>query len=266
MNKSRLVFGVLLAQIVAVFLLSGCSIHYQAKPTEKKSFIEKALSDFDANAFGKEKSYAVVSILADPQIRQTQGERSLAGMFKSLKKDSGYTEDSSAVFNKTVPLVIREFGKSKSFRLVSQRRVLSNKEYKELEGDNPRVLWATQNVADGYKYFSGKAKLAELARALDVDGVLVLSMQYGFAPSGTTVNGMVSIGSRYAMTTIGVRAVDRDGNTVWKTTAKGISQKLEDQSGVAESVNFEKLQPHLVGSTRDATRKLLNDLQEKAGT
>lgn len=265
MTPNRRILAILLAHVAALPLLSACSIHYQAKPKEEQSFIEKALSDFDAGAFGRDKSYAVVSVTADPQIRQTQGERSLAGMFNAFKKDAGYTHDSSATLTKTVPVVLKELSRAQTFSLVPEKRVLSNEAYQQLEGDTPRVLWTTQNVAPGYKYFSGNKKLAELARALNVDGVMVLSLQYGFAPSGTTVNGVVSIGSRYAMTTIGVRAVDREGNTVWKTTAKGISQELEDQSAVAESINFTKLEPHLVGTTRDATRNLLDDLKEKVG-
>jgi len=265
MTLNRRILAILLAHVATLSLLTACSLHYQAKPKEEQNFIEKALSDFDAEAFGKDKSYAVVSIIADPQIRQTQGERSLAGMFNAFKKDAGYTQDSSTVLTKTVPVVFKELKRAETFSLLSEKRVLSSADYQQLESDTPRVLWVTQSVAPGYKYFSGNKKLAELARALNVDGVLVLSLQYGFAPSGTTVNGVVSIGSRYAMTTIGVRAVDREGNTVWKTTARGISQELEDQSAVAESINFTKLEPHLVGTTRDATRNLLNDLKEKVG-
>jgi uncharacterized protein YbbC (DUF1343 family) len=135
--------------------------------------------------------------------------------------------------------------------------------YQSLQGDKPRMHFVTALVADNYKYVDGEEKLAELAQALDVDGVIVLSVQYGYAPTGANFNGLLSVGSQIAVTSITAHAVDRAGNTVWKATERAHSDELPDQSSVGESINFQKLHPHLKGTTRDATRKLLGELQKK---
>ncbi len=258
MNRQTIV-----ALLAAFVLIAGCSVNYQAKPRETPNFIKNAFSDYDAEAFGTDKTYAIVSVIADPTIRKTQGGSSLSGMLRAASKSSGYWEKSDRVFKETTPLILQEFQQTNSFDLIPGQAVVQDPLYMGFPGDPPKISFITALVAEDYKYFAGKEKLADLASLLGVDGVIVVTVRYGFAPTGANFNGLISVGSQIAVTNIATHAVDSDGKTVWKGSAQAFSDELPDQSSVGESVNFEKLHPYLVRTTQQATKKLLAELQQK---
>jgi hypothetical protein len=254
----------LLVSIFIPFILSaGCSVSYQAKPGETPKFLKNAFSDYESKAFGPDKSYAVVSIIADPTIRKTQGGSSLSGMIKAASDESGYWSKSESIFKETTPVIVQEFQRSSSFKLVPEQWVIGDPHYQSLEPEKAKLHFSEALVANNYKYIDGNEKLAELAKALNVDGVIVITVHYGFAPTGANFNGLLSVGSQVAVTSMTALAVDQEGNTVWKASETAYSDKLTDQSSVGESVNFKKLHPHLVVTTRDATQKLLGELEKK---
>lgn len=251
------------ALLATLVFFTGCSVNYQAKPRETPNFIKNAFSDYEAEAFGADKTYAVVSLIADPTIRKTQGDSSLSGLIKAGSKSSGYWEDSNRIFKETTPIILQEFHQSNSFDLVPSQAVVQDPLYTSFPGDPPKISFISALVAENYKYFEGKKKLGDLANMLGVDGVIVVTVRYGFAPTGANFNGLLSVGSQIAVTNIAAHAVDSNGKTVWKASAQAFSDKLPDQSSVGESVNFEKLHPYLVHTTQDATKKLLTELQNK---
>lgn len=255
--------GAMVALLAPFVFFTGCSVNYQAKPGETPKFLKNAFSDYEAEAFGADKTYAIVSIVADPSIRKTQGDSSLSGMIKAASKKSGYWEDSDRIFKETTPLILEEFQRASSFDMIPSQAIVQDPLYISFPGDPPKISFITALIAENYKYFDGEQKLADLANMLGVDGVIVVTVRYGFAPTGANFSGLLSVGSQIAVTNIAAHAVDRNGKTVWKASAQAISDKLPDQSSVGESVNFEKLHPYLVHTTQEATKKLLTELQQK---
>ncbi|MEN8802873.1 MAG: hypothetical protein ABF297_12950 [Thiogranum sp.] len=255
--------GAIVALLASFVFFTGCAVKYQAKPMETPKFLKNAFSDYEAEAFGSGKTYAIVSIIADPTIRKTQGDSSLSGVIKAASKKSGYWQDSDRIFKETTPLILQEFQRASSFDLMPSQAIVQDPLYQSFPEDTAKIHFITALVAENYKYFDGEQKLADLANMLGVDGVIVVTVRYGFAPTGANYNGLLSVGSQLAVTNIAAHAVDLNGKTVWKASANAVSDKLPDQSSVGESVNFEKLHPYLVRTTQDATKKLLTELQQK---
>lgn len=77
------------------------------------------------------------------------------------------------------------------------------------------------NVAKNYKYLSDPAKYAQLAKDLDVDGVIGITMGFSVTSDkgGLSINGLSFGRKAYSpMASITAIAYDRDGKVLWKDT------------------------------------------------
>lgn len=233
--------------IAACALLSGC-----------------AMQTYRKDAFGKSKTYAVVTLAAMPKVEVyagPNGGRSLTGMLKSAKSDVGYSDKADKILADTTPLLLQELDKSRQFRLLPSDSVLGHRAYKGSAPDEPKVLMTTFALPAGYRYFKDKAKLAKLAGELKVDGVIVVHVTYTAAFNGVQAFGLVAGGRHRGKTSLAVAAYDRKGQPVWTDHVEHVSE--ESLSAVGEAVNFVKLQPLLVSSTRGAARQLVGRLDNQ---
>ncbi len=237
-------WAVLGLALVVMVALTGCVISPKS---------------FKADAFGKKKRFAVVTIVSSPKISGNSGNSSITGMVKAVGKKSGYSADANKIFKASVPIVMRELKKSRHFTLVPESKIIRSKRYKALEGDPPKILWAKMLVAKGYKYF-GKAKFKNMAKELRVDGAINVSLNYGYGFSGVNIAGAVSAGYHKAQVLLTINAVDRDGNIVWRETVNITSDKK--LPAIGESVNFTKLRPLLMQATRKAAKELVKRLDK----
>jgi hypothetical protein len=215
-------------------------------------------------AFGRGKSYAIVSIAATPEIGN-MGERqqTITGLVKAASSESGYTQDATAILRETVPLFQRGFTASKSFRLQPEAKVVKQKAYSAMTADSAKAFMTTFKVAPGYKYFSDEKKCAALAKSLNVDGVICMMVNYGYVYNGVNIGGLVGGGVHKAVVHLTVVAYDKNGRVVWNDHVVG---KSDDSIGTAsEAVNFKELHPLLLNASGNAVKELLKNLAEKVG-
>lgn len=208
---------------------------------------------YDTEAFGKSKKFAVVTVAANPEIGIT-----VDGVARNPRPELDYRKDVTRILRETTPLILKELEQSPYYTLISPRTVLTNKAYRTATTDDPKsaMLASLMLTAPGYKFFGTEGRLAQLARDLNVDAVLVVSVDYasGYIAAG---NGGVQRGRAV----VSVNAVNQAGNVVWKDGGVGISENVVRSAN--ESVNPDRLRPLLIEASRNAARKLLYKVESK---
>jgi hypothetical protein len=221
------------------------------------------------DAFGPKKTYAVVSIHAHHKIQphgNTQGMGSLTGLVKSAKKDAGRTADVAEALEEGAGIVLRALRGSRHYQLLAEERVLRSAVYAKAAGDDPDGTFLKFKAAKGYKYFAprSKQKLAQLARELKVDGVIVAQLNYGFLFSGVSAAGLVAGGKHRGSLMLTVVAYDRDGAPVWTDVIQAKSEKTIG-TAAANVADFPKLRPLLTEATSSGSRDLVAQLDRSVG-
>ena len=170
------------------------------------------------DAFTKQKTFAVVTITA---AKEFHAEKGMSQLFKDVDEIPG--ANTQPIIDKLTPVIRTKFAKTKYFTSMPKKRIVNSKAYKKLEEDEriQKVLFMKipLNVASGYKYISDPQKMAQLARDLNVDGVIGVFMSFTIQSmkSGVNIAG-ISFGKKeYASNAaITVLAYDREGKVLWK--------------------------------------------------
>jgi hypothetical protein len=164
--------------------------------------------------------------------------------------------------------VIKAFRKSKHLTVKSEKRVLNSKAYKNLKADEPvqKVLFmkVELNTAKGYKFISDPQKLSRLAKDLNVDGVIVVGMNFSVS-SG--IAGGLGIGVKRfkVVTAVSAMAYDSNGKLVWKDAIHKSSELADSQLAViadVRSVDFKKLKPHAFKAGQEGLNVLVARLDD----
>lgn len=175
-------------------------------------------------------------------------------MFKSADAIPG--ANTQPVINKLNPKIIRSLGSTKHFTLMPENTVLTSKTYKTLDEDEKVTyeLFMSDkiNVANKYKYVSDEQTYAELAKDLDVDGVIGITMHYAISPGKRGVSRMgLSLGkqSYSVMASISVVAYNRNRVVIWKDSTIVWADPDDTKAiilidtSVMTSADFAKLHP-----------------------
>ncbi len=251
MRVTHASFWKITLSLASILVLSSCLI---------------AMSSYEPEAFGRGKTFAVVSIAAAPEINVSGagaggGGWTLSGLFKSASSDSGYSHNSDKILSDTAPLIIKELAQTRHFRLAQNGWVQQHKAYRATASDDPKKFMITYIVPKGYKYFDSEEKLSRLAKDMNVDAVIVIHVTYSAAFSGVGAAGLVAAGTHSGKVTMTLSAFGRNGKAVWSDAVESTS---DDSIGtLGESANFVKLHPLMRDATRAATRKLLEKLNTK---
>lgn len=202
-----------IAIIVAVLFMMTMAGSASAITMTKKTKTDK-------KAFGADKRYAVVTIAST---KKFYGEKGLAQQFKKTKDIPG--ADTQPLIDELSSEIIKTFQESEHFTLVPESEVLNSKAYKkatEDEREQKILLFKTKlNTAKKYKYFSDPKKLAQLAKDLKVDGVIIVTMNFSITTSKSWLQykGVTLGKKKYSvMTTVGTRAYDQNGKQVLRDT------------------------------------------------
>lgn len=240
--------------IVLVWLLSACA-----------PMAYTGGADVNKAAFGEKKRFAVVSIAS---MKDFYGEKGLAQMFKSTDEIPG--ADTQPLIDTLAPTIVSTLDKSGNFVLVPEREVLSSAAYRSVTEDEKvmKVLFLTKdmNVAHDYKYISDPQKYAELARQLDVDGVIGITMNFSLTAgkSFININGL-SLGKKSysVMASSSATAYDRDGNVIWNDSTIKQAEPGDTKAIILidttdlTGTNFEKLHPSAITMGGKAIEVLL---------
>ena len=251
MRLTRISVWAISSSLASVLVLSGCLI---------------AMSSYEPEAFGRGKTFAVVSIAAAPEINVQGagaggGGWTLSGLVKSASSDSGYSNNADKILTDTAPLIVKELEKSRHFRLAQSSWVLQHKAYRSAKGDDPEKFMVTYILPKGYKYFDSEEKLTRLAKDMNVDAVIILHVSYSAGFTGVGAAGLIAAGTHSGKVTITLSAFGRHGKAVWSDAVESSSDGSIGTFG--ESANFTKLHPLLIDATRGASRKLLEKLNTK---
>ncbi len=212
---------------------------------------------YQADAFGTNKTYAVVTVMASEKVGCTDagGNPCNGGVFglvnMAARKDA-YSTAAGDILESTYPTVLKGL-RAPNLKVAAD--VKGNKVYRSAAED-PQPTGALRQqhtVAKGYKHFSDE-NLGKMARELKVDGVIVLTLSYTAARSGVTVAGVG--GGHKAQTMVMARAVDKEGKNVWFDYAQAQSE-ASVSTGIG-AVDFPKLRPLFVDSSDKAVRKLMD--------
>jgi hypothetical protein len=234
--------------IVIVAMLMGCAI-----------IISPGVK-VDTEAFGKTKKCAIVTIMGTKKLHAQKG---LLQLFKKVPE-----QNTQPVLDKLCPEVIKAFRKSKHLKVKSEKRVLYSKDYKNLKADEPvqKVLFmeVELNTAKGYKFISDPQKLSKLAKDLNVDGVIVVGMNFSVS-SGVAGGLGIGIKRFKVVTAVSAMAYDSDGKLVWKDAIHKSSDLADSQLAViadVRSVDFKKLKPHAIKAGKEGLNVLVARLDD----
>ncbi len=240
--KNFSVYGLTLMMALGL-MVSGCS-----------TVSITGSADVDKNAFGAKKKFAVVSIAS---LKTFHGEQGLFQQFKNNDDIPG--TNTQPLINKLNPVIMSALGKSKHFTLVSENTVLKSKAYKNIVDDDRvvKILFMSDkiNVANNYKYVSDQKKFAQLAKDLNVDGVIGMTMTFMVMKGGGSfnING-ISLGKKTysAAAQISAIAYNKNGEVIWKDSTLKEAEPgdtkaiiLLDLSGITDT-GFEKFHPSAV--------------------
>ena len=237
-----------LLALVAAFALGACAI---------------IPSSYETQAFGKSKKFAVVSVSATPEINSGSGTGSgigftLSGLIKAASDESGYNGDADKILAETAPLILEDLGNNRHYTLVPAKTVLNHKAYRAAEGEDTSITLGFGKkwlVAPGYKYIKSEDKLAKLARDLNVDAVMVVTVNYSAGFTGAQAMGVIAGGVHHGKAM--VNGLCRQPRRQGDLKDGGDASSDNSIGGVGESVNFTRLHPLLIEATRSATKKLM---------
>lgn len=211
-------------------------------------------ADVDKAAFGAKKRFAVVSIAS---MKDFYGEKGLTQMFKNTDEIPG--ANTQPLIDQLAPEIISTLDKSGNFILVPEQEVLSSKAYRNIAEDEKvaKVLFMTKdlNVARNYKYISEPQKYAELARQLDVDGVIGITSNFSLTAGKNYVSvAGLSLGKKKysVMAASTAIAYDREGNVIWKDSTIKQAEPGDTKAIILldftdlTATNFEKLHPSAI--------------------
>lgn len=202
---------------------------------------------FEKNAFGPQKTYAVVSIYSAPYIEGSEVE-TVEGAVRVLKGEGAYAATSENVLEASAPRIVSVLDQSPHFQLMDATTVLNSSSYRRVEADPLAKLGTQYRVASGYKYLWNGEKLGALATSLGVDGVIVVSIDFRYRFYGQKT-GVLGVGATAEGTTspditMTVAFYGPDGTYVWKHQERKILR--EGVASVGEAADFENLEPLLV--------------------
>ncbi|SCZ65780.1 hypothetical protein [Thiohalomonas denitrificans] len=227
-------------------------------------------ADVETTAFGPKKRFAVVSVSS---LKTFSGEKGITQLFKSTDEIPG--ADTKPLLEAVKPKVIASLHADRNFVLVPEKNVLHSKAYQQIKEDERKLkmLFMSDeiNVADNYKYLSEPKKYAQLATALNVDGVIGVSMGFSISSgkSGLSINGL-SLGRKaYSpQATVTAIAYDRQGKVIWKDSTLKRAEPgdkkaifLLDFSDVTDT-NFTKLHPKAIEMGGNAIEILVSRLDD----
>ena len=240
--------------IVLVLLLPACA-----------QMAYTGSADVNKEAFGTKKRFAVVSISS---MKDFYGEKGLTQIFKSTDEIPG--ANTQPLIDKLAPKIVSTLDESGNFILVPQQEVLSSAAYRKVTEDEKvmKVLFMTKdvNVAHNYKYISDPQKFAELARQLDVDGVIGITMNFSLTAgkSFVSISGL-SLGKKSysVMAASSAIAYDRNGNVIWNDSTVKQAEPGDTKAIILidttdlTGTNFEKLHPSAITMGGEAIEVLL---------
>ena len=211
-------------------------------------------ADVDKAAFGAKKRFAVVSITS---VKDFSGEKGLTQMFKSTDEIPG--ANTQPLIDKLAPEIVSTLDESGNFILVPEQDVLSSAAYRSIAEDEKvtKVMFLSKdmNVAHNYKYISDPQKYAELARQLDVDGVIGITMNFSLTAGKSFVNiAGLSMGKKSysVMAASSATAYDRNGNVIWEDSTIKQAEPGDTKAIILldftdlTGTNFEKLHPSAI--------------------
>ena len=238
--------------IVIVVMVMGCAI------------IISPGAKVDADSFGKTKKCAVVTIMGTKKLNAQKG---FLQLFMKVPE-----QNTQPILDKLRPEVIKAFQRSKHLKVKSEKRVLNSKAYKNLEADEAvqKILFMDieLNTAKGYKFIRDPQKLSKLAKDLNVDGVIVVGMN--FSVSSGIAGGMfagLGIGVKRfkVVTAVSAMAYDSNGNLVWEDAVHKSSELADSQLAVladVRSVDFHKLKPYAFKTGKEGLNVLVARLDD----
>ena len=234
--------------IVIVGMLVGCAM------------IISPGAKVDADSFGKTKKCAIVTIMGSKKL---QAQKGFLQLFYKVPE-----QDTQPVLDKLRPEVMKAFRKSRHLKVKSEKRVLKSKSYKNLKPDEPvqKVLFMTVelNTAKGYKFITDPQKLSSLAKDLNVDGVIVVGMNFSVS-SGVAAALGLGVKRFKVVSGVSAMAYDRNGNLVWKDAVHKSSELADSQLAViadVRSVNFKKLKPYALKAAKEGLHDLVARLDD----
>jgi hypothetical protein len=240
--------------LVLVLLLSACA-----------PMAITGSADVDKAAFGAKKRFAVVSIAS---MKDFYGEKGLTQMFKSTDEIPG--ANTQPLIDTLAPGILSTLDKSGNFILVPEQEVLSSEAYRRVTEDEKtiKVLFMTKdlNVAHNYKFISDPQKYAELARQLDVDGVIGIMTNFSLTAGKSLLNvSGLSLGKKSysVMASSTATAYDRNGNLIWKDSTVKQAEPGDTKAIILidfsdlTGTDFEKLHPSAITMGGKAIEVLL---------
>lgn len=216
-----------------------------------------------ADAFGTNKTYAVVTVMANEKVGCTDlggnpCNSGLFGLFNMAARTDAYSTAAGDILENTYPAALKGLRAASHLKIAPD--VKTHRIYRvAAEDPQPTGMMRQQHtVAKGYKYFANE-NLAKMAKDLKVDGVITVTLSYSAARSGVQVGGIG--GGHKAQTTVMVSALDKDGKHVWFDYAMGQSDGSVS-TGIG-AVDFPKLRPLFVEATDKAVKKLMDNFNNK---
>lgn len=210
----------LLAVLLAVIALSGCAL--------------MGMDTKGGYSWGKLNEggrYAIISVYASPDIGYGAKVSPGANVIVSNSADR---YDSQKILNQVTPSIVQAFRNIEEISVMSSRSVKRSAAYKATAASEPE---GPVNIASGYKLMRAQdndARYGELAKALKVDGVLMINISFGYSDDKMidqrSTGGSSTVKAKYGDVMIWVNGYGTNGKKILWTGKVGQSEAGDDLS------------------------------------
>jgi len=213
---------------------------------------------FEASAFGPDRTYALVTIVSSKDV---EGGETTTVRGAALS-DAYYYFPAKPALEKSVSGLEKALDGHQAWRLLPPQELKSHPAWRNTPAEEVSGGYV---VAPGYKFLKTPATLANLARELNVDGVILLKLDFHFKFYGHKMVGIAATGKTNPVIKVDLRFLDRNGKVVYRTTGTKIWN--EGAPARDEAANPDLMYPLLAKaaeeSVRVISRRLDNRLQNK---
>lgn len=211
------------------------------------------LPPYDATAFGRHKVYALVTVVS-PKDVEGGDTKTIQGVLAGGK----YYFSAQKALDGSIYKIEKALRKHSAFKLYSPAKLKRSRAYRSLRADSKP---AGAIIPRGYRFVVSKDKLTSLAKKLNIDGVIVLRVNFGYKFYGNTLGIIGAAGNTHPKIGVDIKFFNREGKMVYQTAGTKIASK--GVTSKAQGADPKKLTPQLIKFAPLAVKAIVDRLDNR---
>lgn len=212
------------------------------------------LPPFEPSAFGADKTYALITIVSAKDV-EGDDTTTLRGAASS---DAFYYFPARPALKASVNGLEKALSGHSAWRLLPPQKLKNHPAWRKVKQEK---LPDNAILAPGYRFLTKPASFAKLAQELNVDGVILLKVDFHFKFYGQKLTGIAASGKTNPVIKVDLRFLDRSGKIVYRTT--GTKTWNEGAPARDEAANPKLMYPLLSKAAVESVRVISQRLDNR---